>query len=173
MILFLDNYDSFSNNIIKKICFKKIKINFITFSINNFYINFIVEKIIFFGPGPNNTINSNLNSIIIDKFIGKKKLIGLCLGHQIISCYFGYKIFKLNIFFHGQFKKIIFFLNKYKIFITKKIISYNSLSCIGFYRLKNFSKKNFELFIINNNFLKIKSYQFHPESIISNKNIFI
>ncbi|MBY0585388.1 hypothetical protein K5B08_00535, partial [Candidatus Carsonella ruddii] len=88
MILFIDNYDSFSNNIIRKISFKKIKINYTILNIKNFYINLINEKFLFFGPGPNNTINSNLNTIILDKYIGKKYLIGLCLGHQIISCYF-------------------------------------------------------------------------------------
>ncbi|AQU89464.1 glutamine amidotransferase-related protein [Candidatus Carsonella ruddii] len=173
MILFLDNFDSFSNNIIKKINFKKLKINCFTLNIKKFYINLIIEKIIILGPGPSNTINSNLNTIVLDKYIGKKKFLGICLGHQIISCYLNYKILKLNIFFHGQLKKIIFFINKYKIFIIKKIIFYNSLSCIGYYRINNLSKNNFELYIVNNIILKIKSFQFHPESVISNKNFFL
>ncbi|ATX33472.1 hypothetical protein CUN91_00700 [Candidatus Carsonella ruddii] len=173
MILFLDNFDSFSNNIIKKIILKKIKINCFTLNIKKNYINLIIEKIIILGPGPNNIINSNLNTIVLDKFIGKKKLIGICLGHQIISCYLNYKIFKLNNVFHGQLKKIIIFLNKYKIFIIKKIIFYNSLSCIGYYRTNIISKNRLELYILNNNNLNMKSFQFHSESILSNKNFFI
>ncbi|WMC19308.1 MAG: hypothetical protein NVS84_00240 [Candidatus Carsonella ruddii] len=171
MILFLDNYDSFSFNIIKKISFKNLKINSISYNIKNFYFN-INEKIILFGPGPSNTLNSNLNTIIIDKFIGKKKLIGICLGHQILSCYFGSKIFKLNHFSHAQFKFFFFYIKKYNIFIKKKIIGYNSLSCITNYILKNISNKNLEFFIFYNKKLKIKSYQFHFESLISNKNNF-
>ncbi|WGS66714.1 hypothetical protein MEJ65_00245 [Candidatus Carsonella ruddii] len=172
MILFLDNYDSFSFNIIKKISLKNFKINSISYIIKNFYFNNINEKIIFFGPGPNNTLNSNLNTIIIDKFLGKKKLIGICLGHQILSCYFGSKIFKLNCFNHAQFKYFFFYIKKYNIFIKKKIIGYNSLSCNKNYILKNISNKKLEFFIFYNKKLKIKSYQFHFESLISNNNNF-
>ncbi|UNB92115.1 glutamine amidotransferase-related protein [Candidatus Carsonella ruddii] len=172
MILFLDNYDSFSYNIIRKIYCKNIKINFKNFNIKNINFKLIYEKILLFGPGPNNVVNSNLNTLILDKFLNKKKIIGVCLGHQVIDCYFGYYIYKLNIFFHGQFKNILFYNKKYKIFIFKKLISYNSLSCLGI-KLQNFSKFNFELFIVYNFFLKLKTFQFHPESILSSKNNFI
>ncbi|XZR53045.1 MAG: glutamine amidotransferase-related protein [Candidatus Carsonella ruddii] len=172
MILFLDNYDSFSFNIIKKISFKNLKINSISYNIKNFYINNINEKIILLGPGPNNTLNSNLNTIIIDKFLGKKKFLGICLGHQILSCYFGSKIFKLNNFNHAQFKYFFYYIKKYNIFIKKKIIVYNSLSCNKNNILKNISNLYSEFFIFYNKKIKIKSYQFHFESLISNNNNF-
>lgn len=172
MILFLDNYDSFSFNIIKKLALKNFKINSFSLNIQNFYFENFKEKIIFFGPGSNNTLNSNLNTIIIDKFVGKKKIIGLCLGHQILSCYFGSKIFKLNIFNHAQFKSFFLYVKKYNILIKKKIIGYNSLSCNKNKILKNISKKNLEFFVFYNKKIKIKSYQFHFESLISNINNF-
>ncbi|WMC20504.1 MAG: hypothetical protein PNH44_00245 [Candidatus Carsonella ruddii] len=172
MILFLDNYDSFSFNIIKKINFKNFKINSISYNIKNFHFNNIKENLIIFGPGPNNTFNSNLNTIIIDKFLGKKKMVGICLGHQILNCYFNSMIFKLNYFNHGQFNNFYFFIKKYNIFIEKKIIFYNSLSCYKNNILKNISNKKIEFFIFYNKNLKIKSYQFHFESLISNNNNF-
>ncbi|WMC19907.1 MAG: hypothetical protein NVS86_00240 [Candidatus Carsonella ruddii] len=172
MILFLDNYDSFSFNIVKKIKLKNLKINSISYNIKNFYFNNIKESLIIFGPGPSNTFNSNLNTIIIDKFLGKKKLIGICLGHQILSCYFNSIILKLNYFNHGQFNIFFFFIKKYNIFIKKKMIVYNSLSCDKNHILKNISNKKKEFFIFYNKKLKIKSYQFHFESLISNNNNF-
>ncbi|AFP83898.1 glutamine amidotransferase-related protein [Candidatus Carsonella ruddii] len=172
MILFLDNYDSFSYNIIKKIFLKNLKINSISYNIKNFFFKFIIEKIIIIGPGPNNVINSNLITILLDKFLGKKKFLGVCLGHQIICCYFNSKIYKLNIFNHAQYKSLFFYIKKYNIFLKKKIISYNSLSCNKNYILKNISNNKNEFFIFYNKKLKIKSYQFHFESIISNNNNF-
>ncbi|BFI90863.1 glutamine amidotransferase-related protein [Candidatus Carsonella ruddii] len=172
MILFLDNYDSFSFNIIKKINLKNLKINSISYNIKKIYLKNIIEKIIVFGPGPSNTINSNLNTILIDKFLGKKKLVGICLGHQVLSCYFGSKIFKLNFFNHAQFNFFFLYIKKYNIFIKKKIICYNSLSCNKNNTLKNISKRKLEFFVFYNKKLKIKSYQFHFESLISENNNF-
>ncbi len=173
MILFLDNYDSFSNNILKKINFKNLILNFLNLNIKKINLNYFIEKIIILGPGPGNVENSNLHTIVIDKFLGKKKFLGVCLGHQIISCYFGYKLYKLNIINHGELKKVIFYIKKYKLFIVKKFIFYNSLSCLGLNNFLFLLKNNFEIFIIKNLFLKIKSFQFHSESIMSYKNILL
>ncbi|AFP83708.1 Anthranilate/para-aminobenzoate synthases component II [Candidatus Carsonella ruddii CS isolate Thao2000] len=170
MILFIDNYDSFSYNIIRKLSF-----NFYLNSINIFLkkINLFYEKILILGPGAYNPFCKNIITLLIDKYIGKKKIIGICLGHQIICNYFGSKILKLNKISHGFIKKNLIFYKKYKIFIIKKFIRYNSLLSNKNNYLKIFSKYNFKIFIIKNFRLKIKSFQHHPESLISDFNIII
>ncbi|AFP83518.1 glutamine amidotransferase-related protein [Candidatus Carsonella ruddii] len=170
MILFIDNYDSFSYNIIRK-----ISINFYLNIINVLLkkINFFYEKILILGPGAYNPFCKNIITLLIDKNIGKKKFIGICLGHQIICNYFGSNIIKLNKITHGDIKKNIIYYKKYKIFIIKKFIRYNSLLCNKNIYLKIFSKYNFNIFLTKNLRFQIKTFQHHPESLISDFNIII
>ena len=107
MILVIDNYDSFTYNLVQyigalnpdlevhrnnKITLDKIK-------------KLSPERIVI-SPGPGNP-NQSGNCIKIVKSLYKIiPILGVCLGHQIIGQVFGSKIIQAKILMHGKTSKI-------------------------------------------------------------------
>ena len=96
MIVFIDNYDSFTYNLIQYA--GKIYNDFIVLKnddeeIKN--VNFKNVTHIIISPGPGKPEDSKLSLYVLKVAVRKKiPLLGICLGHQVIGMYFGAKIIK-------------------------------------------------------------------------------
>ncbi|MDD5292303.1 MAG: aminodeoxychorismate/anthranilate synthase component II, partial [Candidatus Omnitrophica bacterium] len=93
MILIIDNYDSFTYNLVQYL--GQLHNNLKVFRNDKISINRIKrlrpEKIVI-SPGPGRPEDAGISCELIDKFKGKIPILGVCLGHQAIGYAFGGKI---------------------------------------------------------------------------------
>jgi anthranilate synthase/aminodeoxychorismate synthase-like glutamine amidotransferase len=107
MILVIDNYDSFTYNLVQylgelgsecavyrndKITLEELK----TLDINKIIIS----------PGPGNPDESGISKSLILEFAGKYPILGVCLGHQAIGEVFGAKVIRAPYLMHGKVSEI-------------------------------------------------------------------
>ena len=104
MIYIIDHKDSFTHNLVHQFeSFDDVECDNFN-EINETKLN--KSKVIVFSPGPGSPINYPISSKIYNKFKGKKKIIGICLGfQQILHCEKG-KIVQQKKIYHGFKSKI-------------------------------------------------------------------
>lgn len=107
MILMIDNYDSFTYNLVRY--FEELNEKVIVYrndKINNKIINELKPSGIVISPGPKAPKDAKEVLDIIDSFKGKVPILGICLGHQCIGEYFKGNIVKGVRPVHGKISKI-------------------------------------------------------------------
>ena len=103
MILMIDNYDSFTYNLVQYlgelgadvVVHRNDKINFKDIEKLN------PEKIVI-SPGPCTPEKAGISIETVRHFGGKIPLLGVCLGHQSIASAFGGEIIKAKTLMHGK-----------------------------------------------------------------------
>ncbi|WKV12317.1 anthranilate synthase component II [Marivirga harenae] len=101
-ILLLDNYDSFTYNLVEVI--RQQNINVEIDVIRNDKITLEeVEKYdkILLSPGPSVPENAGIMLDLIKRYAAEKSILGICLGHQAIGQAFGGKLFNIQPVMHG------------------------------------------------------------------------
>lgn len=101
-ILILDNYDSFTYNlvhIVRKLGFKDLDI------IRNDKIS--VEEVakydkIILSPGPGIPVEAGILMDLIKKYGTTKSILGVCLGHQALGESFGAELYNIQQVIHGK-----------------------------------------------------------------------
>lgn len=177
MILLIDNYDSFSYNLVQlagsiNADIKVIRNDELTVE----EIRTLNPSHIIISPGPGYPKDSGVCEQVIEKLKGQVPILGVCLGHQAICEVFGAKITHAVRLMHGKKSNIKLDTN-YSIFkeLPKEIEAarYHSL-------IANRETMRDELEIIAEDDIgeimgvKHKNYdvyglQFHPESILTPK----
>lgn len=178
-MIIIDNYDSFTYNIVEYVKILGLKPKFF----KNDEISILdIEKInfssIIISPGAGNPCDGGICADVIKKFYKTKKILAVCLGHQIIATCFGAKVIQAKEPCHGKTSKI-YFKNNERLFL-------------GFNQ--GFNATRYHSLIVDNNSLnqniipiawtkdnlimgiKIEGcnlfgVQFHPESILTNNGI--
>ncbi|MCX7125998.1 MAG: anthranilate/aminodeoxychorismate synthase component II, partial [Gammaproteobacteria bacterium] len=93
MILIIDNYDSFTYNLVHY--FQVLK-QVVSVFRNNLITLDEIKKLnpeyIVISPGPGNPNDAGITLSCIEKFAGKIPILGVCLGHQAIGQAFGASI---------------------------------------------------------------------------------
>lgn len=172
-VLVIDNYDSFTYNLIqyiqelgdKTICFRNdvslkrlAKVNF--------------DKIVI-SPGPGKPKDSGISVNLIKNYYRSLPILGVCLGHQCIGSCFGAKVIKSPEIMHGKTSEIFhngrgifgkiknpFVATRYHSLILDKKTLPDQIEV---------SAETKESIIMA---IKVKNYpvwglQFHPESILT------
>ncbi len=109
-VIFIDNFDSFSYNLVDEI--KVLNHEVIVYR-NDADVSFIREKaaelkamgkdvIIMLSPGPSSPDDANNLIPIIKDNLGKYPMLGICLGHQAIGQVLGGKVVKAPFIVHGK-----------------------------------------------------------------------
>ena len=99
-ILILDNYDSFTYNIVH--CVRELGI--VPDVVRNDKITLSeIEKYdkIIISPGPGIPSEAGILMDMLKEYAGKKPILGVCLGHQAIGESFGGKLENLSDVYHG------------------------------------------------------------------------
>ncbi len=103
MILMIDNYDSFTFNLVQYLN----ELNEEVMVVRNDEISLEeIEKLnpdmIVISPGPCTPNEAGVSMPIIENFKGKFPILGICLGYQAIGQVFGGKIVKGEVPVHGK-----------------------------------------------------------------------
>jgi anthranilate synthase/aminodeoxychorismate synthase-like glutamine amidotransferase len=103
MLLMIDNYDSFTYNLVQY--FGELGEEIAVFrndKITLEKVKKIVPQKIVISPGPGRPESAGISNAIIKTFAGKIPLLGVCLGHQCIGEVFGGRIIRAQQLMHGK-----------------------------------------------------------------------
>lgn len=176
MILLIDNYDSFSYNLVQLIgSMAKEEIKVIR---NDEMRVEEVERLspayIILSPGPGKPEDAGICEDVVRKMQGKCKILGVCLGHQGICEVYGAKVTYAKELMHGK-QSLTAIDTKEEIFkgLPKQIpvARYHSLAAqqeslpdclkvIG-------TTEDGEIMAVRHKEYKIYGLQFHPESVLT------
>ena len=174
MLLMIDNYDSFTYNLVQYLgeLGEDIKV----FRNNRITIPEIErlnpDKIVV-SPGPCTPREAGISVAAIRHFAGKIPLLGVCLGHQSIGAAFGGDIIRAPRLMHGKTSLIHhdcksifeglpnpFEATRYHSLLIKKDTLPNCLDITAWTDMD-------EIMGIRHKELVIEGVQFHPESILT------
>ena len=103
MVLVIDNYDSFTYNLVQYIAELGKKV--VVYRNDKITVDEIkkmkVDQIVI-SPGPGSPKDAGISKAVINSFAGKKPILGVCLGHQCIAEVFGGKIVLAKNLMHGK-----------------------------------------------------------------------
>jgi len=107
MLLVIDNYDSFTYNLVQYL--GELKTDPKVWRNDEISITKIKQlkpSRILISPGPCTPKEAGISNEIIRTFTGKIPILGVCLGHQCIGHVFGGKIVRAKNIMHGKTSKI-------------------------------------------------------------------
>jgi len=108
MILVIDNYDSFTYNLVQYLgelgaSLKVVRNNQVTIA----EIEHLSPACIVLSPGPGEPKQAGITLEVIRHFAGKIPLLGVCLGHQAIGEAFGAQITRAPYIMHGKTSQVL------------------------------------------------------------------
>ena len=107
MILVIDNYDSFTFNLVQYLgsMGQELKV-FRNDAITLDEIERLAPERIVISPGPGRPENSGIIIQVIGEFSGRIPILGVCLGHQAIGAAFGGDVVSAPQIMHGKTSEI-------------------------------------------------------------------
>lgn len=177
MLLFIDNFDSFTYNLVQY--FEQLGEKVHVWHNNQPNIDDIAQlnpDYIVIGPGPCTPNEAGISLDLIRQFAGKIPILGVCLGHQAIGQAFGGQVIKANKVMHGRVSPIYhhdtgIFATLPSPFLATRyhslVIDNNDLpDCLEItaWTMDNYKKT---IMGIRHKTLAVEGAQFHPESILS------
>ena len=178
MILMIDNYDSFTYNIVQYLLELSAEVEVrrndeITIA----EIEAMAPEKIVISPGPCTPNESGISLETVDHFAGKIPILGICLGHQSIGQSFGGTIVRAGSVMHGKTSAIHhngegvfaglkqpFEATRYHSLVVDKATLPSTLEVTAW------TKKDGEvdeIMGLRHRELSIEGVQFHPESILT------
>ncbi|MGG5372900.1 anthranilate synthase component II [Enterococcus sp. AZ196] len=99
MILLVDNYDSFTYNLVQLL---PEAVTILRNDDPQLFSAAAEASAIVLSPGPGRPAEAGNMEMLIRRFYRKKPILGICLGHQAIGEVFGGKIIKAPTIMHGK-----------------------------------------------------------------------
>ncbi len=179
MILMIDNYDSFTYNIVQYLGELKQDITvWRNDQANIEQIKTLAPDAIIIGPGPGNPDSAGVSLALIDTFKGVIPILGICLGHQAIGQAFGGQVIKAGEVMHGRLSDV--YHNHKGVFADlpnpAKVTRYHSLVIDKTHAPEDLEITAWtqradgsieEIMGVRHKTFAIEGVQFHPESILS------
>ncbi len=174
MILMIDNYDSFTFNLVQYLWeLNEDVLVYRNDKITLEEIELLNPDQIIISPGPCTPNEAGITLKLIDLFAGRIPILGVCLGHQSMGQIFGGKVVRAPRLMHGKTSKI-FHLGK-TIFKGLKnpltVTRYHSLilepkSLPHCFEVSAWTQQGEIMGITHKDFL-LEGVQFHPEAILT------
>ena len=107
MLVMIDNYDSFTYNIVQYLgeLGSDVKV-FRNDSISIQEIQDLLPSQIVISPGPCTPNEAGISMDVVDSFTGKIPILGICLGHQSIGQAYGGAVIEARKVMHGKLSAI-------------------------------------------------------------------
>jgi para-aminobenzoate synthetase component II len=174
MILMIDNYDSFTYNLVQYLGEMGEELKVIRNDQTS--IKGIAEldpQFLMISPGPCSPNEAGISLEAIKDFSGKKPIFGVCLGHQSIAQVFGGDVVRAERLMHGKTSMVYhdgktifeglenpFPAARYHSLIVKKETLPDCLEVSAW-------TAEGEIMAIRHKTLPVEGVQFHPESILT------
>lgn len=173
-LLMIDNYDSFTYNIVQYFCELGAAVEvFRNDEITLADIAARAPDLLVVSPGPCSPLEAGISVAAIQHFAGKLPILGVCLGHQAIGAAFGGNIVRAQQLMHGKTSVITttqegVFAHLPRQFVVNR---YHSLaieraSCPDVLAITAWTDDG-EIMGVRHKELPIQGVQFHPESILT------
>jgi anthranilate synthase component 2 len=174
-ILILDNYDSFTYNLVHMV--EKITGDFpVVFRNDEISIEAVANyDVIMLSPGPGIPDEAGILKEVIRTYAGIKPIFGVCLGLQAITEVFGGKIINLEDVFHGVAttmrvtdKEAVLFKEVPESFLAARYHSWAATDANFPEEIQVTARDEDGLIqAIQHKIFPISAVQFHPESILT------
>ncbi|MCK6387106.1 MAG: aminodeoxychorismate/anthranilate synthase component II [Zoogloea sp.] len=176
MLLMIDNYDSFTYNLVQY--FGELGADVRVFrndEINVEQIAALAPAQIVVSPGPCTPAEAGVSVAAIQAFAGKIPLLGVCLGHQSIGAAFGGRIVHARQLMHGKVSPV----HHLDSGVFKGLP--NPLTCTRYHSLAIERESlpdclevtawtdDGEIMGVRHKTLAVEGVQFHPESILTER----
>ena len=179
MLLMIDNYDSFTYNLVQY--FRELGADVQVYRNDEISIEEIEQLApshLVISPGPCTPNEAGISLAAIEAFAGKIPILGICLGHQSIGQVFGGEVIRAKNVMHGK-TSLIYHQNS-SIFsglpnpqiatrYHSLVVSADSLpDCLEVTAWSQNEEGNREEIMgIRHKTLAVEGVQFHPESILT------
>lgn len=179
MLLMIDNYDSFTYNLVQY--FAELKADIHVIRNDELSVDEIAalnpERIVL-SPGPCTPNEAGVSLQVIERFAGKLPLLGVCLGHQSIGQAFGGDVVRARQVMHGKVSPVFhndlgvfaglnnpLTQTRYHSLVVKRETLPDCLEITAWTALEDGSVD--EIMGLRHKTLNVEGVQFHPESILS------
>lgn len=179
MLLMIDNYDSFTYNVVQYLGELKADVKVVRndeLSVEE--IAALEPSRIVISPGPCTPNEAGVSMAVIERFAGVVPILGICLGHQSIGQVFGGKIVRARKVMHGKTSAIHhnnlgMFRNlrnpleatRYHSLVIEKQSLPECLEVTAWTQTEDGELD--EIMGVRHKTLAVEGVQFHPESILT------
>jgi anthranilate synthase/aminodeoxychorismate synthase-like glutamine amidotransferase len=109
MIILIDNYDSFTYNLVQRLGEIDPNVELLVVRNDQITLDEIAAKKpshIIVSPGPCTPVEAGISNEVIKRFAPTIPLLGVCLGHQCIGHTFGAQVVRADRIMHGKISLI-------------------------------------------------------------------
>ena len=179
MILMIDNYDSFTYNVVQylgelKADVKVVRNDEVTLD----EVAALAPEKIVISPGPCTPNEAGISVATIERFAGEIPILGICLGHQSIGQAFGGKVVRARKVMHGKTSPIYhnntgvfqglpnpFEATRYHSLVVERESLPDCLEITAWTQTETGEMD--EIMGFRHRELAVEGVQFHPESILT------
>ena len=175
MLVVIDNYDSFTYNLVQYLgeLGEKVEVRRNDRVTLQEIESELRPKRIVISPGPGTPDTAGITLDVIERFAGLMPILGVCLGHQAIGQAFGGRVIRAPELMHGKASEVIHDGKTIFAGLSDRLLAgrYHSLivekeslpSC-----LEISARTSDDIIMgLRHRQLKVEGVQFHPESILT------
>ncbi len=175
MLLVIDNYDSFTYNLVQYLgeLGQKVQVRRSKETTAAEIESKLKPERIVISPGPGEPSDAGISLNVVERFAGRIPILGVCLGHQVIGQAFGGTIIRAPELMHGKASEIShdgktifsdlanpFLAGRYHSLIVDRESLPDSLE------VSAFTSDNV-IMGVRHRHMKVEGVQFHPESVLT------
>jgi len=179
MIAVVDNYDSFTYNIVQYLGELGAEVQvFRNDAISVDELQAMNAEALLLSPGPSVPDNAGITLYVLKKLDTKQAVLGICLGHQSIAQHYGGRIIRAGEIMHGKLSDVHhngtgvfaglpspFTVTRYHSLVVDKSSVPDTLEITAWTTTSSGDIE--EIMGIRHKTLEVEGVQFHPESISS------
>jgi anthranilate synthase component 2 len=179
MLLMIDNYDSFTYNVVQYLGELGADVHVVRndeIAVDD--IEALAPSKIVISPGPCTPNEAGISMAVIQQYAGRLPILGICLGHQCIGQVFGGRVVRARKVMHGKTSPIYhrdegvfrglstpFEATRYHSLVVEKESLPDCLEITAWTRTEDGEMD--EIMGLRHREMQVEGVQFHPESILT------